>query len=187
MKRILLAGLLGGIAMFLWSSVAHLVLPLGQAGIGEIPNEQPVLTALRSSLGASSGLYLFPGLGPGPDAMRQYGQLLAANPSGLLIYHPPGAQAMTAGQLATEFIAEVIQALLLAVLLARTRLTGFGSRLGFVFVAAVLAALGTNVSYWNWYGFPATYTAAYITTQIVGLLCAGLVAAALLKKPGQAS
>jgi hypothetical protein len=118
MKRILLAGLLGGIAMFLWSSVAHLVLPLGQAGIGEIPNEQPVLTALRSSLGASSGLYLFPGLGPGPDAMRQYGQLLAANPSGLLIYHPPGAQAMTAGQLATEFIAEVIQALLLAVLLA---------------------------------------------------------------------
>jgi hypothetical protein len=32
-KRILLAGLLGGLAMFIWQSVAHVVLPLGEAGI----------------------------------------------------------------------------------------------------------------------------------------------------------
>jgi hypothetical protein len=35
-KRALLAGLLGGIAMFIWSSLAHMVLPL-EAGIKEIP------------------------------------------------------------------------------------------------------------------------------------------------------
>ena len=105
MKRILLAGLLGGIAMFVWSSVAHLVLPLGQAGIKDIPNEQAVLVALRSALGEGSGLYFFPGMGLGTDAasqqkqaaMQQYEQKLAANPSGLLIYHPPGAKALTAG------------------------------------------------------------------------------------------
>jgi hypothetical protein len=45
----------------------------------------------------------------------------------------------------------------------------------------VLAAIGTNVSYWNWYGFPLAYTAAYMTTEIVGFVCAGLVAAALVK------
>ena len=39
-KRVLIAGVLGGIAMFLWSSIAHMVLPLGMTGIQEIPNEQ---------------------------------------------------------------------------------------------------------------------------------------------------
>jgi hypothetical protein len=36
-KRIILAGVLGGIAMFIWTAIAHMALPLGEAGIGEIP------------------------------------------------------------------------------------------------------------------------------------------------------
>jgi hypothetical protein len=36
--RILLAGIVGGIAMFVWTSIAHMALPLGEAGIAEIPN-----------------------------------------------------------------------------------------------------------------------------------------------------
>jgi len=41
MKRIFLAALLGAIAMFIWTSIAHMALPLGEAGIREIPNEVP--------------------------------------------------------------------------------------------------------------------------------------------------
>ena len=37
--RILLAGVLGGIMMFVWTSIAHMALPLREAGIDEIPNE----------------------------------------------------------------------------------------------------------------------------------------------------
>jgi hypothetical protein len=70
-KRILLAGLLGGIAMYVWTALAHMVLPLGEAGIKEIPNEPAVLGAIRSSLGDTSGLYLFPGMGLAPDATSQ--------------------------------------------------------------------------------------------------------------------
>ena len=39
MMRIFLAGLLGGIAMFIWTSIAHMALPLGDTGVREIPNE----------------------------------------------------------------------------------------------------------------------------------------------------
>jgi hypothetical protein len=42
--------------------------------------------------------------------------------------------------------------------------------------------IATNVSYWNWYGFPCVYTAAYMFTQIVGFLCIGIVAALVLRK-----
>ena len=81
-KRVLLAGLLGGIAMFAWTSLTDMALPLGDAGIKEIPNDQGVLIAMNASLGETSGFYFFPGTGPGPDAtmqqkraaMDQYGQ-----------------------------------------------------------------------------------------------------------------
>jgi hypothetical protein len=189
-KRVLLAGLLGGIAMFAWTSLAHMALPLGDAGIKEIPNEQGVLSAMQASLGEAAGLYLFPGAGLGPDAtmqqkraaMDQYGQKLAVNPSGILIYHPAGAKALSAGQLATEFLSELIEALLVVILLSQTRLTSFASRLGFAMCAGLLATIATNVSYWNWYGFPVTYTASYMLTGIVGFLCVGLVAAAVMKE-----
>ncbi len=42
--KILLAGILGAVAMFIWTAIAHMALPLGEAGIGEIPNESAVLS-----------------------------------------------------------------------------------------------------------------------------------------------
>ena len=188
-KRILLAGILGGVAMFIWASLAHMVLPLGQTGIKEIPNEASVLSAMHSSLGEKSGLYMFPGMELGANASREqqhaamehYGEKLAANPSGLLVYHPPGAKALTTGQLVTEFLTELVEALIVVFLLAQTRLTSFGSRVGFVTLAGVLAAITTNISYWNWYGFPGSYTAAYMTIEIVGYLVVGILAALIMK------
>jgi len=49
--RILLAGILGGIVMFVWTSIVHMALPLGEAEINEIPNESAVLGAMQSSIG----------------------------------------------------------------------------------------------------------------------------------------
>ena len=194
-KRIILAGVLGGIAMFIWSSIAHIVLPLGEVGIKEIPNETAVLQSIQTALGDAAGFYFYPGTGTGPNAtreqkraaMQQYGQKLAANPSGSLIYHPPGAQAMTGRQLTTEFVTELVEALLAAFLLSRTRLSGYGSRVGFVFVIGIAAAITTNIPYWNWYGFPGNYTATYMMIEIVDYLVVGLVAAALIKPAAMTS
>jgi hypothetical protein len=188
--RIILAGVLGGIAMFIWTSIAHMALPLGHAGIRELPNEPAVLAALQTGLGDEAGLYLFPGLGVGDnptreqekEAMTRYPEKLASNPSGLLMYHPTGARPLTMGKwLTIEFATELLEAILAVFLLAQTRIVSFGGRVGFVFVAGILAAIATNVSYWNWYGFPSVYIAAYMSIQIVGFLCIGLVAALALR------
>ena len=190
-KRIILAGVLGAIAMFLWTAVAHMATPLGEAGIGEIPNEEAVLSAMRSSIGAKAGLYMFPGMGLGPDAthaqkseaMKGYEAKLEQNPSGLLLYHPAGSRAMNMPKhLTIEFITELIEALLVVALLAQTSIVTFSGRVGFVTVAGIFAAITTNVSYWNWWGFPATYTAPYIFIQIAGFFLVGLVAAFIFRK-----
>lgn len=188
-KRVLLAGVLGAIAMFIWSFIAHMVLPLGYTGFREIPNESAVLGAMQSSMGQTSGLYIYPGLGAGPDAtpaqrnaaMKAYEPKLAANPSGILIYHPPGAKGITGGKLGLEFLTEFLEALLAVILLAQTRIGSYAGKVGFIILVGIVAAITANIPYWNWYGFPGNYTAAYMTTQIVGYLVAGLVAAAVLK------
>ena len=79
--------------------------------------------------------------------------------------------------LGIEFATELLESILVVFLLAQTGLVSFGARVGFVTVAGILAAIATNVSYWNWYGFPSVYTASYMFIQIVGFLCVGLVAA----------
>jgi hypothetical protein len=188
--RILLAGILSGIAMFIWTSIAHMALPLGEAGINEIPNESAVLSAMQSNMADKTGLYIFPGLGVGKnatreeksEAMKQMQQRIAANPSGILMYHPPGRPFAFGKSLAVEFSTEVLQAILVIWLLAQTRIGSFAGRVGFVLIAGILAAITTNVSYWNWYGFPGVYTASYILIEIVGFFLVGMVAALLLRK-----
>ncbi len=186
-KRIVLAGIAGGVVMFLWMSVAHLALPLGAVGVSEIPDEGPLLAAMQGALGSRSGFYLFPGMGSAPDAMQQYGQKLATHPSGLLIYHPPGARPITPGQLAAEFLSELAEAFLVVLLLATTRLVRYGARVAFAAGIGLTAAITTNVSYWNWYGFPGNYTLAYMTIAWVGYLLVGVVAAAMLKPAAERS
>ena len=180
-KRFLLAGLLGGLAMFIWASLAHVVLPLGRMGIRMIPDETAALAALHAALGESRGFYIFPGVTEGPNMQQEYMQKLAVNPSGILIYHPPGYSPSAGGLLLTEFLSELVETLLAVVLLAQTRLVSYRSRVAFIVTVGLVAAVTTNISYWNWYGFPTPYTAVYMGTQLAGFLCAGLVAAAILK------
>jgi len=178
--------------MFIWTSVAHMALPLGEAGIRETPNESAVLSAMQSNIGDQTGLYIFPGPGVGKDATRQekneamkhMAEKIAANPSGILMYHAPGRPFTFGKWLGVEFGTEMLEAILVVFLLAQTRIVSFAGRVGFVLAAGILAAITTNISYWNWYwyGFPRVYTASYMLIQIVGFLLVGVAAALILPK-----
>ena len=186
--RAFLAAILGGIAMFIWSFVAHDLLPLGETGIREFKNEASMLDVLKTNLGDASGLYHFPGHKAGPnatrqeksDAMKRAMEKAASGPSGMLIYHP--TREFTFGKLlGIEFATELLEAILVVFLLTQTRIESFGGRVGFVLTAGILAAITTNIPYWNWYGFPSSYTVAYMSIEIIGFLCVGLIAALVLR------
>lgn len=193
MGRKILAGVLGGIAFFAWSSIAHLATDLGQTGLSELPNEQAVVNDLKTNITAP-GLYFFPGYGLGPNAthsqkmaaMKDLAPRIKAGPIGLMVYHPTGYDALSPRQMLTELGTNIVQVLLAVFLLGQTAITSFAGRWRFITVAGVLAAISTNISYWNWYGFPGNYTLAYISVIAMGFVCAGLVAAALVK-PAPAS
>jgi hypothetical protein len=189
--RILLAALLGAIAMFAWTSIAHMALPLGDAGIQNTMKDEELLSALKSTVKDKEGLYLYPTMGLAPDATREqrheamekYGEKVEKNPSGFFIYHPAGAHPINMGKyLTVEFITELVEALLAVWLLAQSRMATFGGRVAFVTAIGIIAGIATNISYWNWWGFPGSYTAAYITIKVVGYFLVGIVAAIMFRR-----
>ena len=185
-KRVVIAGILGGVVIFLWGYLAHTVLGLGEVGIKELSNEQAVVGALRAST-SEPGFYFFPGVGmttgASPEQMRAAMQKTAGGPYGIVIWHPSGAEYITPRRLGVQFGLNVVQALFAAILLScATGLSSYVSRVGFVFLAGLLAALSTNIEYWNWYSFPSNYTLGYMATQIIGFLLAGFVVAGFVKR-----
>jgi hypothetical protein len=180
-KRILLAGLLGGFALFVWGALAHTVLGLGLVGVQYLPQQQAVMGTLRTSV-PQSGLYFF----PQTDAAGKVPTEKAGGPYGMMIYHSAGAGGSMSGQLTSELALNIVLACFAALLLSlASGLTTYGSRVGFVTLLGLAVGLMTNLEYWNWYGFPVSYTLSAITIIVVGFLFIGLIAAALVKPSAQ--
>lgn len=188
-KRVVIAGILGGLTMFVWLFVAHEFLPLGELGVQEIANEGPVLSAMQSSI-PQAGLYLFPGFGLGPNptseqrnaAMPAYMKKYEQSPHGILVYHPASGAFNFGAALAKEGAINLLEALLAAWLLSMAAAgRAYSARAGFVVILGVLASITTNLEYWNWYAFPGNYVAGYMVTQIIGFTLVGLVVAAFVK------
>jgi hypothetical protein len=186
-KRVLIAGILGGILLFFWGGLYHEALPFGEIGLKELPNEQSVVNATKANI-SEAGMYLFPTTGLPASAthaervakMDEVNKKAASGPQGVLIYRPIGAP-LSSKMLVTECLTNVIQALLVAFLLAQIRVRRFASRLGFAFTIGLVASITTNISLWNWYGFPTNWMLNQISFLILGYFLVGIVVAAIVK------
>lgn len=173
--RIVIAGLLGGIAT-----------PLATAGLSTMPGEDRVLATLRAELGETRGLYFFPGPhGSDRAAMAAQEAKVQSGVSGLLAYNPPAAKGAFGRQLGVEFALEVVEAGLTAWIISAA--VGFWSRWLIALGVGLIAAVTTNVSYWNWYGFSDAFTEANAFTELMKYVIAGAVAAAILGWRGRAT
>src|SRR5579884_93953 len=114
MNRILLAGVLGGLALFAWEFVAHDLTPLGTAGLSRLDQEDGVRAMLKQNV-AHPGLYYFPapayadGMSTQQkqEAMAKAADLARTGVTGLLLIH--GSQEMiTPRQLITQFVLDVL-------------------------------------------------------------------------------
>jgi hypothetical protein len=152
-------------------------------------NEQPVLAALKENIKAP-GFYFFPApqIKPGMTTEQQHQAMQVAmdkwqtGPAGILIFHPNGAESLSARQLLAEFGFDVVVMLLTAFLLAQAAgLKNYAGRLGFVTLMGLIPTLRSELPYWNWYGFPGVYTAAQFAVHLVGFLVGGFVLAWLIR------
>jgi hypothetical protein len=177
-KKVLLWGVLGGILLFVWGAISHMALGLYESSVKNLPGEETLLPALQSAI-PERGFYFFPGMDKGADAAAQakWAEKMKTGPSGILIYRPSGAEAMSPRLFVTELLSNIAAVLVGAFLLSQATGLGFGGRVLFMTLLGFFAWLMVNVSLWNWYGFPTAYLWADFVDMVVGSLLVGLLLA----------
>lgn len=182
--RIAIAGLLGGIVVFMWGFVAHMLLPLGEIGLRTLPvaQQDAVIAAAKANLG-TEGVYIVPGFEDMADyddeaKRKAFGERATANPYAFVVYQPVGVDTANdmGPNLAIQFGTGVIAAMLAAFVVSFAAV-GLALRAGLVFAMSLFAWVTVNVPYWNWYRFPLDFTLAGLATEAVGWLFAGFAIA----------
>jgi len=182
-KNVTIAGVLGGIVLFIWGAVSHMMLPLGMAGLRSMSatQESAVVSAMQTAM-HERAIYFFPGMDtsrkPSPEEDAAWKAKHASGPAGIVVFNPRPGSPMSAGMLLTELASNVVAALLAALVIGFVpSLLGYGKRVLLVGLMGLLVAIDVDVSYWNWYGFPTSYLLAQLVDHFVGWLLAGLVIA----------
>jgi hypothetical protein len=184
MKRILLAGILAGVVVFVFSAINHMVLPTGHMGLKTLPAEEPVLAALRAGI-REPGLYIFPGIdmsrNPTEEETKAWTEKYVQGPTGLLVYSPGGEQPMMPRQLSSELLTNILAGCIAAWVVSLTA-APFGRRVLLVTLLGVFAWLSITVSYGIWYRFPHAYVLGEAFDQIGGWLLGGFAIAWMYRR-----
>ena len=176
MKRILLAGILAGVVVFVWSAIDHMVLPFGHMGVKALPHEDALLPALRAGI-TDGGLYVFPAMDmtkkPTREEYKAWEARFVAGPTGILVVSPGGQQPMMPRQLSSELLTDILAGIIAAFVVSHTT-APFGRRVLIVMLPGLFAWLSISTSYRIWYGFPTAYVLAEGIDQVVGWLFGGV-------------
>jgi len=183
MKKVLLAGILGGVVAFAWSSIIHM-LPTGHMGLSMLGDkEDAVVSVLKSNIG-QSGAYFFPGVDMTKSLTKEQQDAwmakMKAGPTGLLFYNPGAGEAISPKSLLVEFLSTVICGLLAAYVLASS-VGSLTHRAILVSLMGLFTWFAISVSQWNWYKFPAGFIALDAIDQVIGWLLAGFLMAKMIR------
>ncbi|MEO8647976.1 MAG: hypothetical protein ABI539_02300 [Acidobacteriota bacterium] len=181
--RILIAGIVGGIVMFMWGAFSHMVIGMGEAGVKNAPNEPAVVAALKANL-TEPGFYFVPGMDMSREQTAEekaaWTAAYTTGPNAIIVYHPTGETPMSPRQFGVELGSNIAAALIVALFF--TWLTpSFSKRVALATLVGLVAWLSVNVSYWNWYRFPGSMMASELIEELIGWFLVGLVMAFIVR------
>ena len=170
------AGLVAGIAVFLWGGLAHMVLGLGgESTFKQIPKDAEAAMGAHIKEG---GLYMFPFI----KEASEMSKAIEKSPYGIMVITPAGVGMNMGSMLGLQAVSDILGCLVAAWLfsMALPSLPSLVSRVSFVMGLWLLSFLVSEVPYWNWYRFPADFTAFALLFKLSCSLLAGLVLASLM-------
>jgi hypothetical protein len=176
--RIAVAALIGAIVVFVWQFIAHMVLPIGMMGFRLPQNEDAVLQAVSTGL-TTPGIYMLPSLDPAKmkdeAVVKAWSDKANKNPFVFAVVSAPATgDPMSMGpQLTTQFITNLIAALLASFVLAATTWT-FGLRVFGSLAFGLFGWLANVVPQMTWYRFPSDFIVGGLLEQGIGWLLAGI-------------
>lgn len=185
MTRIIIAAIVGGLVVFIWSMISHMMLPIATMGMHmeKLPGEEALRSAMTEHL-PESGLYFIPGMDPAlaSDPTQQYDEAaerMANGPVVMMTIAKEGSVGMTK-ELALEGITNICGALV-AGLIIWCISCSFLCRVLVVMALGLFSWITIDASYVIWYGFPIEYGIGQLIDHLVGWFLAGLAIAAIVK------
>lgn len=188
LKRVIVGGLLGGLAMFIWGSISHMVLSLEESAVKDLPNEGPITAAMQVGI-KEPGFYFFPAMDLAgkttkeekATAQKKWNEKYAAGPRGIVVFHPTGQEFNFGKRLALQLADQLAVGIILAIVLAYSAARSYAGRLLLVILIGLIPFLMVSFPYWNWYAFPRNFTVVEFIDRILTIFCGGLVLAAMVK------
>jgi hypothetical protein len=177
-KKLLLGALIGGVILFVWGAVSHMLLPIATMGLHSFTNEETVKQAVIANA-PRSGVYFLPYMQQeGLTEEQQNAAFERAMQGPVLFVAVRLGRASSFGTLLIiQFLIDIFTALLLTALLLNARPMGYAQRVLFVVVVALVVGISALLPDWNWYNFGLAYTAGEFFGLLIGFALAGLVLA----------
>ena len=175
------AGIVAGIALFIWSFLSHMVLGLGEAGMSGLATDSPVLMQLQQGL-AQPGFYVFPFERDQLKMEHAY----ATRPHGVLIYTPSnGRPFQFAVHLIIQFVVSLVCGWIAAWIIFAAGPMSFSQRLCIVTAMGLFTGVIVFMPFWNWYGMPLGYTLAQLVEHLIDGAVLGGVIGWMAGSPGR--
>jgi len=168
-KYLLYGTLAAGLTLFVWQTISHVALPWHEATVKPFTNNAAVVDAIRANT-SGNGVY--------------------ASPQGIVAavsFTPDMADKSKAmgGNMAKQVVIDLVAALILCVLVARTAVGRKRDTALTLGIAGLAAGIITELSGWNWLGFSASYAVVNLIDLAIQFALAGIVIAWVYKREMQ--
>ncbi len=185
MKKIIIAGLIAGIANFM-AAFALQVSGLHDLKISRFKDEKAVAAALAENA-PEAGFYFLPyhekGLSP-KEALKAKQAVLKEIPEGMFVtgaIRPSGGRPGT-GSIILQLITCCLCSIALAALLCGMGKKSFGRRLGVTFTIALFGFAAFMVPFWTWLGYPGSFILVGLVDTVILWGITGSVIALLFRR-----
>jgi hypothetical protein len=166
------ATIVSGVILLAWGFVSWTVLPWHQMVTNEFTDEAEVAEVIKENAPKAGVYYL-------PFAHRDQ---KAGETAAVVNALPRGYDPGMIKQLVTQFIGNLISALIVICLLSQTAGLGYWGRVGFVALVGVAIGFVSHFPYWNWFGFPTPHVVVTVIDSLIAWFLAGLAIAKLVAK-----
>ena len=193
MMRVIIAGIVGGLLLFVGGAVSHMTLDLEGRAFQAVQNEAAGRDFFNAHAKAP-GIYGLPAMNPNFKSMSEaeqtaewerVAQLYGDGPSAIMIVAPRGEEMMSGQQLGGEAFFNILAALVVAFVVSHlSDRCRFLTRWSIVVLIGVAAWLSLSTSWAIWYRFPWAFIMDGLYVSLIEWSLAGLAIAFIVPPYG---
>ena len=181
-KQLILGTVLGGIVLFVWGAIAWMFIPWPGQPLRAFTNEDAVTQAIVANA-SQSGNYLLPnGEAKGLTAEQQQ-KAMEKMAKGPIVFASVRLEPFNsmAKPLISQFLTQLLVALLGTVLLLQTTGLSYKSRVIFLTVIGLIIFVGGHMDESTWWSFSNAYMLMQFGALVIGWFLASLVMSAVVR------